>query len=371
MKVTADLTIPVAIAIVIFALVNPIMEKMRKIKIPEFLSIIFILALVIFVITTIVYTTLSMINLIIGKLPYYYNRVILLDKQLSLFISRYDSNLDPNFSLLNSLNYDWYGLLMSSLTSISTKAVSIVGDVFVIILTLLFILFERASFRPKLAAVFTRESGHRFTILLGRINRQITKYLFLKIIISAATGFLFYLSAVFTGLDFALVWGVMAFILNFIPNVGSIIATAITILMAVIQFSPNWTIILYVAIINTSIEIVLGNIIDPRLQGVQLNLSPFVILMSLSLWGYIWGIPGMFLAVPITSMLQIICANIPSLRSIAVLLSGGKSYLRAAKANNKIKNYKDEDYSKDVDANEYNVVLPEGHNRIYDDSDEE
>lgn len=371
MKITASLMIPVAIAILIFALVNPLMDKLKRLKVPEFISIFLVLAIVIFVILILTYTTFRMINLIIGKMPYYYNRVISLDRQLSLYISRYDNNLGPDYSFLGSLNFDWYNLLMSSLSSISSKAVSIIGDVFVIILSLLFLLLERTSFRPKMAAVFSRENSHKFTSLLVRINKQITKYLLLKIIISAATGTLFYLSAVFTGLDFPLVWGVMAFILNFIPNIGSIIATVITILMAVIQFSPEWTVIIYVAIINTSIQIVLGNIIDPRLQGVQLNLSPFFILFSLSLWGFIWGIPGMFLAVPITSMLQIICANIPSLRSIAVMFSGGKSYIRASKATNKVKNYKDKDYSKDVDNVSYNVVLPEGHNRIYDDSDEE
>ena len=75
-----------------------------------------------------------------------------------------------------------------------------------------------------------------------------------------------------------------------------------------------------------SIEMVLGNIIDPRLQGVQLNISPLVILVSLAIWGYVWGIPGMFLAVPLTSMIQIICANVPSLRPIAIILSEGRYY---------------------------------------------
>jgi hypothetical protein len=86
--------------------------------------------------------------------------------------------------------------------------------------------------------------------------------------------------------------------------------------------------IIYVAVLMISIQMVLGNIIDPRLQGVQLNLSPFVILVALSLWGYIWGIAGMFLAVPITSVLQIICANVKSLRSVAIIISSGKGYRR-------------------------------------------
>jgi len=84
-------------------------------------------------------------------------------------------------------------------------------------------------------------------------------------------------------------------------------------------------------VMTIGIEMVVGNIIDPRLQGVQLNISPFVILVALSVWGYIWGIVGMFLAVPLISILQIVCAVIPSLRPVAVFLSSGKSYLREYK----------------------------------------
>ena len=80
-----------------------------------------------------------------------------------------------------------------------------------------------------------------------------------------------------------------------------------------------------------SIQMILGNVIDPKLQGVQLNLSPLVILIMLSLWGYIWGLVGMFLAVPITSVIQVICANIPSLRPFAILLSSGVSKNRTKK----------------------------------------
>ena len=80
------------------------------------------------------------------------------------------------------------------------------------------------------------------------------------------------------------------------------------------------------ALLMISIEMVLGNIIDPRMQGMQLNISPLVILISLAVWGYVWGLPGMFLSVPLTSMMQIICANVPSLRPIAILLSEGRNY---------------------------------------------
>ena len=123
-------------------------------------------------------------------------------------------------------------------------------------------------------------------------------------------------------------WGVLAVILNFIPTIGSIVGTAGTIIMAIIQYAPDWGYVIYIALLMISIEMVLGNIIDPRLQGVQLNISPLVILVSLAVWGYIWGIAGMFLAVPLTSIIQIICANIPTLKPVAIMLSEGRDYRR-------------------------------------------
>ena len=98
--------------------------------------------------------------------------------------------------------------------------------------------------------------------------------------------------------------------------------------MALIQFAPAWSNVIYVTVLMIGIEMVVGNIIDPKLQGVQLNISPLVILVALAVWGYIWGLAGMFLAVPLTSTIQIVCANIPSLRPIAILLSEGRYYRR-------------------------------------------
>ena len=134
----------------------------------------------------------------------------------------------------------------------------------------------------------------RIAVLFERVNRQVSKYLLLKALISAATGLLFYLASLATGLDFAVMWGVLAFVLNFIPSIGSIIITLLTIVMAILQFFPNWASVIYVAILMISIQTVLG-ISRSRIQGVQLNLSPFVILVSFNLGLYLgccWNVFG-------------------------------------------------------------------------------
>lgn len=278
-----------------------------------------------------------LVNLLIAKLPYYAERVKAVDTLLSQYIIDYVDDIPKDFSIIGSLNVDWYSFLMGWLTSISSRVLSLLSDVMIILITLMFLLFERSTFMPKISFALDKEKGQKLSSLLGKINKQISKYLALKTIISLLTGICFYLTALVTGLDFALLWGFLAFVLNYIPTIGSIIATGLTIFMAVIQFTPNWIMIVYVAVLTISIEMVLGNIIDPRIQGVQLNISPLMILISLSFWGYIWGIAGMFLAVPVMSIIQIICLMVPSLKPVAIILSSGKSYVREYKEKESMK----------------------------------
>jgi len=197
-----------------------------------------------------------------------------------------------------------------------------------VILFVMFMLLEKQLFIPKMYMAFSRQNGFGIASVFERISRQVSKYLVLKAVISLLTGFLFYLTSVIAGLDVPMLYGVLAFVFNFIPSIGSVIVTILTILMSVIQFAPQWSPVVFVSVMTISIQMILGNIIDPKLQGGQLNLSPVVILISLSVWGYIWGIVGMFIAVPLTSCIQILCANIQQLKPVAIILSSGKNYRR-------------------------------------------
>ena len=129
-----------------------------------------------------------------------------------------------------------------------------------------------------------------------------------------------YIGCVFVGLDFPIIWAFIAFTLNFIPNFGSIISVIITTIFAVLQFWPNPARMIIVLIFMTGINFCLGNIIEPRVQGKNLGLSPFIIIASLSIWGYIWGFVGLILAVPMMVTLKIVCENISILQPIEVFI---------------------------------------------------
>ncbi len=265
-------------------------------------------------------------RLIIG-IPAYGSRINELDLLVTEKVASF-LNLRPGETFLSRMDINWINIALTSLTNISSQFATIIKNILLIFIFLFFLILERHTLTPKIIEAFNSKRSKIIVSIAQRTTHQISRYLFIKFTISLITGILFYLTASVTNLDFAILWGLSAFVLNFIPSIGSMIATIITIAMAVIQFTPDWISIIYVAVLTISIQTVLGNIIDPRLQGVQLGLSPFVLLVSLSLWGFIWGIPGMFLAVPLTSMIQILCVNIESLRPIAILLGNGKSIKR-------------------------------------------
>ena len=145
-------------------------------------------------------------------------------------------------------------------------------------------------------------------------------YLLVKTVISGITGAMVYALALAFQLELATALGIITFVLNFIPNIGSIIATGLIALVAHVQFGePNTTLVIFA--IATCIQFLNGNVIDPMLMGRALRLSSFGIILSLAFWGAVWGVPGMFLSVPIMVMLLVVCSHVPQLRPFAILLS--------------------------------------------------
>jgi predicted PurR-regulated permease PerM len=142
----------------------------------------------------------------------------------------------------------------------------------------------------------------------------------MKTLVSLATGVLSYAILEWVGVDFAAVWALLIFMLNFIPNIGSILGMMLPALLTLVQFD-TLTPFLIITFGLGAVQFVIGNLAEPALMGKSLNLSSFMIILSLTFWGMLWGIPGMFLSVPIMVMFAIICARFDSLRGIAVILS--------------------------------------------------
>ena len=290
LKLSKDVTIPLVLSFFCFLLFSPLLRRLDKLHIPKIISVTFVMVLLLFIFVLAGWFVIMTVDTLVRLIPFYAEKVVSLDRLISSRVSEF-IDLPLGTSFLSLLPVNWSSLAISSLTSISNKFLDITKVATLVYIFFLFLLLERQSVIPKLLAAVPKSKGMKIAVMFERITRQISKYLILKAVISAFTGLFFFLTAVVTGLDLPILWGVLAFIFNFIPSIGSVIITTLTIFMALIQFAPDWTNVIYVGILTISTQMILGNIIDPRLQGGQLNLSPFVILVSLSLWGFIWGIP--------------------------------------------------------------------------------
>jgi AI-2 transport protein TqsA len=159
------------------------------------------------------------------------------------------------------------------------------------------------------------------TSFRGEIDAKIRRYLTMKLAVSAATGFLVGLTLWLFGLDLAMVFGITAFLLNFVPSIGSIIATLLPLPVALVQFDSLWTVAAVIAVPGV-IQTIIGNGIDPLIMGESLDLHPVSLLLALMFWGLLWGIPGMLLAAPLTAVLQLTLERSDTTRPVAELLAG-------------------------------------------------
>lgn len=211
--------------------------------------------------------------------------------------------------------------LQSVLMSIYGVFTTLMSSAVIISLYVIFLFVEQHYFTQKMDALFPQPEHKKLVNnIITHIMRDTQTYLGIKTLLSLITSTSSWLIMKWVGLDFAEFWALLIFFLNYIPNIGSIIATAFPVALAIIQFESWWPFIeISVGIIL--VQFMVGNFLEPKLLGKSLNLSPLIILLALSFWGTIWGILGMFLAVPITVMMMIIFAHFDSTRPIAILLS--------------------------------------------------
>jgi len=228
-------------------------------------------------------------------------------------------NLPPSFR--DSLN-----LHLTDTRSVSLELKSFLGSFLgffatlaVVIVYLVFLLAERSSLPHRLAKAFGEQRANEILNVLATISHAITEYIALKAFISFLGGVGTTLILSIFGIDFALTWGTLAFVLNFIPYLGSILATILPVLLALVQLDSVWAPVLIFVLLITMQQL-LGTFIEPRMQGTKLGVSPLLIILSLAFWGVVWGIVGMLLAVPLLMVVKIVFANIPATRPVADLM---------------------------------------------------
>jgi predicted PurR-regulated permease PerM len=201
---------------------------------------------------------------------------------------------------------------------------NLAGNVVMVLLFMLFLLAGTGDSSTKIYRAFSKINADKISHIVLNITKSVRTYLIKKTLISLLTGALYALITWLFGIDFPIFWGFLAFILNFIPNVGSLIATIFPVIFSLVQFDSFLSSIIMLILLIIAQNIV-GNGLEPIVFAESLDLSPVLILIALIFWGWLWGIVGMLLAVPLTATIKIVCENIAQLKPIAVLMGGNKN----------------------------------------------
>ncbi|ANQ48159.1 AI-2E family transporter [Flammeovirga sp. MY04] len=252
-------------------------------------------------------------------------------QNLSESMSHYDGNLQKmedkinavfDINITKSLNKmvgdtNFTSLLRTVLSSVT----DLFGNAFTILLYVVFLLLEESGFGHKIRAMYPESNDQESVIkLLERVSKTVSSYLTLKTFVSVITGVLSYFVLLFVGIDAPFFWAAIIFLLNYIPTIGSLIATLFPSAFIVIQTGePSVGLLVLIAV--GAIQVVIGNFVEPKMMGNSLNVSGLVVLIALAFWGTLWGVIGMILSVPITVLMIIVFAEFESTRKIAILLS--------------------------------------------------
>ncbi|MGC9451823.1 MAG: AI-2E family transporter [Oceanipulchritudo sp.] len=313
-----DLLIPMVLAIFIWYLINILADSISRIRIRGVgihRTVAFVLALVVILGSLTLFTNLisTSINNVIRTAPSYQENIdSLLDRGAQVL------GLDESPQLTQLLHKIDFTKMIQGL---GFTLAGFIGSAGLILVYTLFIFLEQKCFLPKINHMIDEASRqNKVRRILERIYDDTKTYIGIKTLTSLLTGIISFAIMRSVGLDFAIFWALLIFLFNYIPTIGSIVATFFPSVLALVQFPTLGPFIVVVTGVTLT-QILVGNIIEPRLMGNTLNLSPLVILLSLALWGTIWGIPGAILCVPITVVLAIIFSNFEGTRAIAILLS--------------------------------------------------
>ena len=323
LRAAAPLVLPFLVAVFLAVVSVPLIGQFQRWRVPRPLAVLGTVLLAVGAIGVLALVVGRSVNDFGAAAPRYQARLqALIDSGLVL-----GADLGLPIEDWSTLELLPFGSIFDLLGGTLGAITSFASNTFLVLLTVSFILIEAAGFSAKLREAF---GAHVQFGQLERMMQQVQRYLAIKSAVSAATGVLLGLWVAAFGLDFALLWGLVAFILNFIPTLGSIIAAVPAVLLAIVQFDLARAGV--IALGYVGINVIFGNVVEPLLMGRRLGLSALVVFVSLVFWGWVWGPVGMLFSVPLTMSIKIALENTRDFRWVAVMLDANPRALRAAAA---------------------------------------
>jgi predicted PurR-regulated permease PerM len=314
LKTATNILVPFLLSVFIAIICNPLINKASEYKIPRIISVTFVIAVFLTVALSLAGLVSNSLDELLQLIPTYREQLTSEFTWLTAKLARFNIQISTGLLLEYFDPAAAMGLAANMLTGLGT----VMANLFLITLTVIFMLFEAPSLPEKIHLAL--DDPDRRIKQIDQFSTSVNNYIAIKTSVSMATGVIVSFMLWVLELDFFLLWGVLAFLLNYIPNIGSILAAVPAILLAMLQlgFAEAGLIAIGYLFINT----VMGSVIEPRYLGKGLGLSTLVVFLSLIFWGWLLGTVGMLLSVPLTMIIKIGLESSDEGRWFAVLLSG-------------------------------------------------
>jgi predicted PurR-regulated permease PerM len=324
LKITAAVILPFTIALLFALVMTPLVTLMVNVHIPRGIAIIFVVIIVIVGLVIIGGLLFGSGRTILRVYPRYEYRLT----EIYLWVGQFfDISYNDELSFIQNLWIQLGSQIRLYTYQFSNSLVNFVKDLVIVGIIMVFLMVEAVFFKEKLTVAFEGKWAGQIGKISTDIMTQISRYLSIKFILSVVTGIIIGGLLHLVGVEFAEIWGLIQFVLNFIPSLGSIAAGVMVSLFSLVQFWPEPTPIILTVVIMLGVNMLIGFVFEPKIMGDRLGLSPVVILVALTIWGWLWGFAGMVLAVPMMVIIKIVCENFPVLEPISILLGSRRAVL--------------------------------------------
>lgn len=322
LKALGTILRPLVIAVFLYYLFNPLVSHFARRRVPRIVSYAVLLAVFSFIILGMGKLVAKDFRGFYGNMPTYEAKLVEVFRNFldDFRRTRYGFLIGPDTEndvlVIQSAVQKF---VMALLDFFYGTSVTYAGNIIAILVFFIFLVIEAQTLDGRLKKAFGKENAEKLDVVLNNINTSIYKYLMVKTLISLMTALCAGLILSLFDIEFRTLWTILTFVLNFIPYIGSIIATVLPLLLALVQLGLSQTLLLLLFLwLN---QLWWGSILDPKLAGSTLNLSPIVIILLMGVWGYIWGAVGVVVAVPITVSIKLVLLNFETTRPLAFLIS--------------------------------------------------
>ena len=320
LRAAQSILVPLLLAIFIAVLCLPLLSWLTRKRVPAGIAVVLVIAVAVAALAAVAAVVGSSITDFSARIPFYEQRFRTLATDLHVWLAAQGMPV----SLQQAYDAADPGALMGLVSGALSAFASALSNLFLVLLVVIFILAEAAGMRRKLVAALETRADAKGDATTSRVERldevvsNIQRYLAFKTVISLGTAVCVGLWCWLLGVDFPFLWGLVAFLLNYVPNIGSLLAALPPVLLAMVQFGLGRA--LAVAGGFVVVNVLFGNLVEPLVMGRKLGLSSLVVFLSLIIWGFVWGPVGMLLSVPLTVIVRIGLEANPDTRWIAVLM---------------------------------------------------